>query len=242
MRFVPLSALGGARLLAFAGIGSPAGFRRTLAEAAVSVADFQEFADHHWYSREDLARLEGPRRGRRRRRIGHDREGLGPPAPPASARRPLYVLSVRLCSPPASRRWRAAFARLGRAMNHRHRRAAAQLARRHRDGGPGARRLRAAWPEARVVAAGPWASLLARQGLADVLLDYPRPWSGRLRAADAVPTFAPEPGASCCRTRSRRRWPPGTGAPGDGWDSRAVAARRCSPTPCPCRAAPPPDR
>jgi len=48
--------------------------------------------------------------------------------------------------------------------------------------------LRAAWPEARVLAAGPWASLLAGQGLADVLLTYPRAWSGRLRAADAVPT------------------------------------------------------
>ena len=32
MRFVPLSALAGARLLAFAGIASPAGFRRTLGE------------------------------------------------------------------------------------------------------------------------------------------------------------------------------------------------------------------
>ena len=47
--------------------------------------------------------------------------------------------------------------------------------------------LRAAWPEARVLAAGPWASLLAGQGLADTLLAYPRSWSGRLRAVDAVP-------------------------------------------------------
>ena len=34
--------------------------------------------------------------------------------------------------------------------------------------------VRAAWPEARVMAAGPWAALLAGQGLADVLADYPR--------------------------------------------------------------------
>ena len=33
MRFVPLSALDGSRLLAFAGIASPAGFRRTLGES-----------------------------------------------------------------------------------------------------------------------------------------------------------------------------------------------------------------
>jgi lipopolysaccharide heptosyltransferase II len=52
--------------------------------------------------------------------------------------------------------------------------------------------VRAAWPEARVLAAGPWAPLLAGQGLADVLLDYPRAWGGRLRAADAVARFAPE--------------------------------------------------
>jgi len=51
---------------------------------------------------------------------------------------------------------------------------------------------RAAWPEARVLAAGPWAALLSGQGLADVLLEYPRTWSGRLRAADAASTFAPD--------------------------------------------------
>jgi heptosyltransferase-2 len=52
--------------------------------------------------------------------------------------------------------------------------------------------IRAAWPDARVLAAGPWAGLLAEQGLADVLVDYPRRWSGRLRAADGVAAFAPE--------------------------------------------------
>ena len=35
-----------------------------------------------------------------------------------------------------------------------------------------------------MLAAGPWAALLAGQGLADVLVDYPRTWRGRLRAAD----------------------------------------------------------
>jgi heptosyltransferase-2 len=46
--------------------------------------------------------------------------------------------------------------------------------------------VRAAWPDARVLAAGPWASLLTGQGIADVLVTYPRAWGGRLRAADAV--------------------------------------------------------
>jgi lipopolysaccharide heptosyltransferase II len=52
--------------------------------------------------------------------------------------------------------------------------------------------VRAAWPQARVLAAGPWASLLQHQGLADVLADYPRAWRARLRAADTVCAFAPE--------------------------------------------------
>lgn len=57
---------------------------------------------------------------------------------------------------------------------------------------PALRAVRAAWPRARVLAAGPWASLLAHQGLADVLADYPRGWRARLRAADTVAAFAPE--------------------------------------------------
>jgi lipopolysaccharide heptosyltransferase II len=52
--------------------------------------------------------------------------------------------------------------------------------------------VRARWPQARVLAAGPWAPLLAHQGLVDVLADYPRTWRGRLRAADTVSAFAPE--------------------------------------------------
>jgi heptosyltransferase-2 len=52
--------------------------------------------------------------------------------------------------------------------------------------------VREAWPEARVLAAGPWAAMLADQGLADVLVDYPRSWGGRLRAADAISAFAPD--------------------------------------------------
>jgi lipopolysaccharide heptosyltransferase II len=52
--------------------------------------------------------------------------------------------------------------------------------------------IRAEWPEARVLAAGPWAALLSQQGLADVLLGYPRTWGGRLRAADTACAFAPD--------------------------------------------------
>jgi heptosyltransferase-2 len=51
---------------------------------------------------------------------------------------------------------------------------------------PALRAVRAHWPRARVILAGPWTSLLAGQGLGDVLVDYPRRWSGRLRTADSV--------------------------------------------------------
>jgi heptosyltransferase-2 len=57
---------------------------------------------------------------------------------------------------------------------------------------PTVRALRAAFPEARVVLAGPWATLLAEQGLGDTLVTYPHAWSARLAAADAMRKIAPE--------------------------------------------------
>jgi tetraacyldisaccharide 4'-kinase len=113
MRFIPLGVLGGGRLLAFAGIGSPASFRRTLGDAAVDVADFQTFTDHHWYTREDLARLD-----RRAAEVNADALVTTEkdwvrlrPLPPL--KRPVYVLSVRLALTSGQGHWRAAFERLG---------------------------------------------------------------------------------------------------------------------------------
>jgi heptosyltransferase II len=57
---------------------------------------------------------------------------------------------------------------------------------------PAIRALRATFPEARLLLAGPWAELLAGQGLADVLVGYPLSWSGRLRTADTMRSFAGE--------------------------------------------------
>ncbi len=51
---------------------------------------------------------------------------------------------------------------------------------------PTLRALREAYPDGRAALAGPWAPLLAGQGLADTLVTYPRAWLGRLRMADAV--------------------------------------------------------
>jgi heptosyltransferase-2 len=53
------------------------------------------------------------------------------------------------------------------------------------------RALRTAWPDARIVAVGPWVEVLRGQGLADVLAPYPRRWGLRLRVADRVGAFRP---------------------------------------------------
>jgi heptosyltransferase-2 len=57
---------------------------------------------------------------------------------------------------------------------------------------PALRALREAFAEARVVLAGPWATLLAEHGLGDTLVAYPRAWSARLAAADALRKLAPD--------------------------------------------------
>jgi heptosyltransferase-2 len=54
---------------------------------------------------------------------------------------------------------------------------------------PALRALRERFPGARILLAGPWATTLTGQGLADTLVTYPRAWGGRLRTADAVRAF-----------------------------------------------------
>lgn len=56
---------------------------------------------------------------------------------------------------------------------------------------PAIRTLRNGLGDARIAVAGPWAPLLAGQGLADVLVSYPRALGGRLRSADAVRDLGP---------------------------------------------------
>ena len=51
---------------------------------------------------------------------------------------------------------------------------------------PALRALRTARADAQVVLVGPWATLFAGQGLADVLVPYPRSWPGRLAKWDIV--------------------------------------------------------
>ena len=88
--------LAGMRLLAFAGIGSPRAFERTLADVGATVVDVIAFPDHHWYSRDEVVALE-----RRAATAGagalvtteKDWVRLQRLPPPSC---PLFVLSVRL--------------------------------------------------------------------------------------------------------------------------------------------------
>src|SRR5207244_4305010 len=54
---------------------------------------------------------------------------------------------------------------------------------------PASRALRPALDGERLRLAGPWAAVLGDQALADVLVTYPRSWSGRLSTADTVRGF-----------------------------------------------------
>jgi heptosyltransferase-2 len=54
---------------------------------------------------------------------------------------------------------------------------------------PALRALRGARPDARVVLVGPWATLLAGQDLADVLVPYGRAWTARLSKWDEIRTY-----------------------------------------------------
>jgi len=57
---------------------------------------------------------------------------------------------------------------------------------------PALRALRAGWPEASVLLAGPWAHVLTGQGIGDTLVSYPRAWHERLAIADTVRAFRGE--------------------------------------------------
>lgn len=109
MKYHPVESLLGKRLYAFAGLGSPEGFRQTLKETGVVESGFARFADHHWYTREELRGLDAAAAARgadglvttekdwvRLRRL---------PVP----KRPIYVLGVRLVLLSGEGEWRAAF-------------------------------------------------------------------------------------------------------------------------------------
>jgi tetraacyldisaccharide 4'-kinase len=104
-------ALAGRRLVGFAGLASPRGFRETLAAMGVTVADFVEFPDHHWYAPEDLDAL--TRQAQRARAEGlitteKDAVRLRDLRLP---QRPLWVVSVRMTIESGQAEWRGALKR-----------------------------------------------------------------------------------------------------------------------------------
>ena len=117
---------------------------------------------------------------------------------------------------------------------------------------PTIRALGKARRQAKLVLAGPWSGLFVDQDLADVLVAYPRAWSGRLRAADTVRALTPdiavllpnsfESAASAWYWRARRRIGFSAGgrdwlltdrvtvpAPRPGRGSACISARRSGP-------------
>lgn len=55
---LPLEQLRGRRVVAFCGIGNPAGFRHTLQALGCQCVGWREFADHHAYDHDDAQRLQ----------------------------------------------------------------------------------------------------------------------------------------------------------------------------------------
>ena len=111
MRPHRLSDLSGGRFLAFAGIAAPAGFAATLGELGVDALGLVPFADHHWYTPDDLRRLD-----ERAAAIGADalvtteKDWVRLRRLPLP-KRPVYVVSVRLELISGHAAWRDAFER-----------------------------------------------------------------------------------------------------------------------------------
>jgi tetraacyldisaccharide 4'-kinase len=111
MRPLGPDALRGLKLFGFAGIGAPDSFRQTLVETGAIEAGFARFADHHWYTVDELATLE--RRAQAASAVGlvtTEKDWARLRRLPARAV-PLYVLGVRLALVSGEAEWRAAFTR-----------------------------------------------------------------------------------------------------------------------------------
>jgi tetraacyldisaccharide 4'-kinase len=109
MRARPLSGLAGARLLAFAGIAAPDAFEATLSDLGLTSVALERFADHHWYTPEDLERLD-------ERATALHADGLVTTEKDwvrlrqlRLPKRPLFVISVRLELITGRDRWQKAF-------------------------------------------------------------------------------------------------------------------------------------
>jgi tetraacyldisaccharide 4'-kinase len=92
----PLESLAEKSVLAFCGIGNPAGFRHTLAALGCTIGAWQEFPDHHNYTRDDVDELARVARESPAQLILCTRKDLVKLRVPAIGGVPLRALSVEL--------------------------------------------------------------------------------------------------------------------------------------------------
>jgi tetraacyldisaccharide 4'-kinase len=111
MKYEPVESLLGKRLFAFAGIGSPDGFRHTLKETGVEEAGFVRFADHHWYTHAELRELDAAAAARNADGLVTTEKDWVRLRRLPIGKRPIYVVGVRLALLSGEAEWRAAFAR-----------------------------------------------------------------------------------------------------------------------------------
>lgn len=111
MRPCSIAELGGQRVAAFTGIASPATFAETLRGMGVIVEAFVEFADHHWYSAEDIARLDARATELSVEALITTEKDWVRLRRLRLPRRPLYVLSIRLVLRSGEAAWHQAFER-----------------------------------------------------------------------------------------------------------------------------------
>lgn len=92
----PLTMLTGQRVVAFCGIGNPAGFRHTLAGAGCEVVAWREFPDHCGYTVADLAQLADIVRGSKADLVVCTHKDLVKVARPKLGGLPLWAVSVEI--------------------------------------------------------------------------------------------------------------------------------------------------
>ncbi len=56
-KILPLDHLKDRKVVAFAGIGSPESFRKSLEELNIKIERFVQFRDHHWYTKKDIQHI-----------------------------------------------------------------------------------------------------------------------------------------------------------------------------------------
>lgn len=105
-RRLPARELGGRRLLAFAGLGSPEGFAETVDATGIRRVGFVEFPDHHWFTPSDVAELaRDARAAGAQGLVTTEKDWMRMrelPPPPL----PLWVLPVRLVIAAGHETWR----------------------------------------------------------------------------------------------------------------------------------------